>query len=374
MAKQGLVMLPPALDRESALHLMQLVAKTNLHIGEMRSEFQHSIVSSQLLSMFSLNESVLSTRIEGTQVTFTDMLEHDSKKMSSWEQQEVFNYVEALNVGVKKLEAGEPITTRFIKSLHAILMQNARGTTALGGDFRKIQNFIGPDKDIRHAVYIPVSAADIDSYMENLEFFINGQPHRSFKEYDAKDNIFILDEQSEPILKIGIMHAQFESIHPFLDGNGRMGRILIALLAVKLGLVNLPIYLVSEELEKERARYYDLLNGIRGNSPDWYAWLHFFVKASDRMATKLLEKMHDANILANMGLNKCKLESERKIWLYSFMQPVMTAPQVAQNLGFAPGTARKSLNSLAKMNLIYAEEGKRRNKRYRNYDLIRILS
>ena len=374
MAKQGVFMLPPALNKESALNLMQLVAKVNLSIGEMRSEFQHSIVSSELLRMFSLNESVLSTRIEGTQVTFTDMIEHDKKRQPSWEQQEVLNYVEALDVGAKKIAVGDPITTRFIKSLHAILMQNARGTTASEGNFRKIQNFIGPDSDIRHAVYIPVSAADIDSYMENLEFFINGQRHSSFKNYPLEDNSFVLDEQTEPILKIAIMHAQFESIHPFLDGNGRMGRILIALLAVKLGLVNLPVFLVSEELEKERARYYDLLNGIRGKSPDWYSWLHFFVTASGRMAKRLLEKMHNANDLANVGLKKCKLESERRIWQHSFKQPVMTAPQVAQDLGIAPGTARKSLNSLSKMKLLYAEEGKRRNKKYRNYDLIRILA
>ena len=374
MAKQGIFMLPPALDKDDALNLIQLVAKVNLDIGEMRSEFQHSIVSSQLLSMFSLHESVLSTRIEGTQVTFTDMIEHDTTRKPSWEQQEVLNYVEALNVGVEKIKAGDPITTRFIKSLHAILMQNARGTTASEGNFRKIQNFIGPDRDIRHAVYIPVSAFEIDSYMENLEFFINGQHHRSFKDYRSEDNCFVLDEQSEPILKIAIMHAQFESIHPFLDGNGRMGRILIALLAVKLGLVNLPVFLVSEELEKERARYYDLLNGIRGKSPDWYSWLHFFVTASGRMARRLLEKMYNATELANTGLEKCKLESERKIWLYSFQNPVISVPQVAQKLKIAPGTARRGLNSLSKMKLLYAEEGKLRNKKYRNYDLVRILT
>ena len=374
MAKQGLFMLPPALEKEGALTLMQLVAKTNLYIGEMRSEFRHSIVSSQLLSMFSLNESVLSTRIEGTQVTFTDMLEHDKKSTPSLEQQEVFNYVEALNAGMKKIETGDPVTTRFIKSLHAILMQNARGTTASEGNFRKIQNFIGPDKDIRHAVYIPVSAADIDSYMENLEFFINGQRHSSFKDYSPNDNFFVIDEQSEPILKIAVMHAQFESIHPFLDGNGRMGRILIALLAVKLGLVNMPVFLISEELEKVRARYYDLLNGIRGEKPDWYSWLNFFVTASSRMAKRLLEKMHNANDFANVGLTKCKTDSERKVWLYSFNQPVMTVTQVAQDLGIASGTARRSLNSLSSMKLLYAEEGTHRNKKYRNYDLIRILA
>lgn len=372
MAKKGILLLPPSITKEQALDLYRLLAKVNIIIGQLKSEFQHSMVHESLISMFSLKESVQSTRIEGTQVTFAEMIEHETKT-ESWEQREVPNYHLALHEGWRLLRQGNPISTRLIKRLHGILMDNARGTNSASGEFRKIQNFIGPDNNIEHAVYIPVPANEIDNYMENLEFFINGELHRSFRKENDSDKL-LLDEKTDSIIKIAITHAQFESIHPFLDGNGRLGRILIALMAIKTGLVDFPVFLVSEELEKERARYYDLLNGIRGKQPNWYPWLKFFIGASLRMSTTLLEKLRQANELATNGLKKCRLESERKLWMYSFSNPITTAPQAANELGMSVGTARKVLNHFAEIELLYAEKNIKHNRKYRNYDLIRILN
>ena len=372
MSKIGLALLPPSITNEQAIRLLRAVSKANFAIGEMKASFKHTALSSSLLSVFFLNESVQSTRIEGTQVTFSDMLDMELNQKAKWEQQEVLNYMNALNLGIEKIQNGAPITTRLIKELHSVLMKNARGTNSAGGEYRRIQNFIGPDNDIKHAVYIPVIAADVDKYMENLEFFINGEAHQSIAKGIKKD--FVIDENCEEILKIAIMHAQFESIHPFLDGNGRMGRILIAILAVKLGLVDKPIFLVSEELEKERARYYDLLNGVRGASPDWYSWLYFFVIASERMAKKLMKKLRKAEMLREAGEKKCLLSSEKRVWLYSFKNPVFTTSQVANGASLSLGTARKCSNKLSEKGLFYADENKKRNKKYRNYEIIRILS
>lgn len=372
MTKKGIFKLPITIPNEKAIEIFQLLAKVNMTMGTMKSEFRHSIVNKSIVSLFSLNESVQSTRIEGTQVTFNDMLENIEKKNPSWQQIEVQNYQEALKQGLELINNGYPISTRLIKDLHKTLMQNARGTNSSGGEFRKIQNFIGPDSKIEHAVYIPVPANEIDEYMENLEFFINGKPHNSFRRFNKTDG-FIFDENSETIIKIAIMHAQFESIHPFLDGNGRLGRILIALFAVKEGLVDSPVFLVSEELEKERARYYDLLNGIRGNNPDWYSWLKFFIIACDRMANSLLKKLQQAEILAKNGLNECNLESEKNIWLCTFSQPITTVRSISNSLNISPSTARKGLNKLVDLGLIYRTEDIKRNKKYHNYDLLRIL-
>ncbi|WP_294564701.1 Fic family protein [uncultured Succinatimonas sp.] len=372
-SKKGLKFLPPSMSIKEAVILLQKLAKVNMIIGSMKSEFGHSLVGDSLVSLFSLSESVQSTRIEGTQVTFYDMFEKTSNKQKEWEKQEVLNYQEALKHGLLLIENGMPFSTRLIKELHKILMINARGTNSAGGEFRKIQNFIGPDSKIEHAVYIPVEAQTISEYMENLEFFVNGVHHSSFTQIDDND-LFTIDENADPLLKIAIMHAQFESIHPFLDGNGRLGRILIALMAVKYGLVNVPVFLVSEELEKERSRYYDLLNGIRGEDPDWFAWLSFFIDCCGRMSDQLVKKMQTSSQLAEQGLKKIKLDSERKAWLLSFQCPRLTVKDVVQACKMNISTARKALNALVEYDLLFTSKNIKRNKAYINYNLIRLLS
>ena len=373
MAKKGIFKLPIVIPIEKAIDLFQLLSKVNMTIGSMKSEFRHSIFNKSIVSLFSLNESVQSTRIEGTQVTFNDMLENTENKNPSWQEIEVYNYQEALSQGLEMIQNGYPISTRLIKDLHKILMQDARGTNSAGGEFRKIQNFIGPDNKIEHAVYIPIPANEIDDYMENLEFFINSKPHNSFRRFNKTDG-FVFDENCDAIIKAAVMHAQFESIHPFLDGNGRLGRILIALFAVKEGLVDFPVFLVSEELEKERARYYDLLNGVRGDNPDWYSWLKFFIISCDRMANSLLHKLKEAEKLASAGLEQCSLESEKNIWLCTFSEPVTTVRKISDKLNISQSTARKGLNKLVDLGLLYSTDEIKRNKKYRNYDLLRILN
>lgn len=227
------------------------------------------------------------------------------------EQQEVLNYKKALDLGVDLIKGGMPFSNRLIQKLHIVLMTNARETSSAGGEYRKIQNFIGPDSNIEHAVYIPVYAAEVPQYMENLEYFMNGEVHSSFKKYNGSEGV-VLDEKIEPLIKIAIMHAQFESVHPFGNGNGRLGRILIALMAMSCDLVDFTFFLVSEELAKERARYYALLNGIRGDNPDWYLWIKFFLECCERMTSKLIEMMKNAEQLAKECLSKCRLDAEKK--------------------------------------------------------------
>ena len=373
LAKRGMKKLPIAIPSDKALDIFVLLATVNKKIGQMKSEFTHSIVNKSLVSLFSLNESVQSTRIEGTQVTFTDMVEEQGEKNPSWERIEVSNYQQALTQGQELIQNGYPISTRMIKQLHTILMQDARGTNASGGEFRKIQNFIGPTNRWEDAVYIPIPANEIDSYMENLEFFINSEAHVSFRKFNKADG-YIFDEQGDSIVKAAIAHAQFESIHPFLDGNGRLGRILIALIAIQEEIVDVPVFFVSEELEKERARYYDLLNGVRGDNPDWSSWILFFIQACGRMADSLLKKLKDSENLARSGLNKCELESEKNIWLYTFSDPFTTVARVAEGLSISSNTARRGLKKLTDEGLLYTEESVQRNKKYRNYDLMRILN
>jgi Fic family protein len=353
---------------------MEILAQVNNKIGRLEEKFNHSVVSDALVQILSLNESVESTRIEGTQVTFTDMVEEQNDKSPRWEVIEVKNYQQALMEGYERIRNGYPISSRLIKELHEILMHGARGSTQASGQFRKIQNFIGPNNRIEDASYIPVSADQINEYMENLEYFINRHPYNeplAITHLNKDDYIFT--ENSDPLVKTAIIHAQFESIHPFLDGNGRLGRILIVLYLIQSNTITHPIFFVSEELEKERHRYYDMLNEVRGKNPHWGNWILFFLNSCSRMAERIYKKLDEAEKLAMYGVKQCNTDSEKRVWIYTFSNPFTNAATVSEKLGLSPNTARKALNSLAEKRLLFADTETKRNRKYRNYDLMRIL-
>lgn len=376
MTLQGIDFLPPQVTLENALDLYKSVAEINSLIGALNTQINHSLVSTQMIQLLTLSESVQSTRIEGTQVTFLDIIEETPNEQKSTEVTEVLNYKDALDYGVMQIKNGNPITTRLIHELHKILMgRNTRGTTVSSGEFRKIQNFIGPSSNIKDAVYIPVPAHEIDDYMTNWEHYINRVKHPSFNQV-LKEGYTLLDEQSDPLIKTAIMHAQFESIHPYLDGNGRLGRILIVLNMMAESAVNVPIFFVSEELERERLRYYNLLNSVRGSHADWYKWIHFYLRACQRMILNLQTKLENIETLAKEGLKKINQAAGSKImdvWFYTFTTPNVTVKYAAKSLNMSENTARMHLNTLVELGMIDVDHARKRNKVYVNYDLLQIL-
>ncbi|NCJ13912.1 Fic family protein [Staphylococcus pseudintermedius] len=376
MTLRGIDFLPPQVTLEDALDLYKSVAEINSLIGALNTQINHSLVSTQMIQLLTLSESVQSTRIEGTQVTFLDIIEETPNEQKSTEVTEVLNYKDALDYGVMQIKNGNPITTRLIHELHKILMgRNTRGTTVSSGEFRKIQNFIGPSSNIKDAVYIPVPAHEIDDYMTNWEYYINRVKHPSFNQV-LKEGYTLLDEQSDPLIKTAIMHAQFESIHPYLDGNGRLGRILIVLNMMAESAVNAPIFFVSEELERERLRYYNLLNSVRGSHTDWYKWIHFYLRACQRMILNLQTKLENIETLAKEGLKKINQAAGSKImdvWFYTFTTPNVTVKYAAKSLNMSENTARMHLNTLVELGMIDVDHARKRNKVYVNYDLLQIL-
>lgn len=374
MVKQGLDKLPVSVDILSALSILELLPQISNKIGKLEAEFNHSVVSNAIVRILSLSESVESTRIEGSQVTFTDMVEEKDNKNPRWEIKEITNYQHAMVTGFERIRNGYPISTRLIKELHYLLMEGARGSTQASGEFRKIQNFIGPTNKIEDASYIPITADKIGEYMRNLEYFINGDPYGSKVKNNYQDNKhYIFDEKADALIKTAILHAQFESIHPFLDGNGRLGRILIVLSLMQSKVVSEPIFFVSEELEKERPRYYDMLNSVRGKDPKWGDWILFFLNACNRMADRLIQKLARAETLARDGLDRCEKSSEQIVWLHTFSDPFTTAARAALSTNLSQNTTRKSLKSLVDKGLLFTDSETLRNKKYRNYDLMRIL-
>ncbi len=369
---QGASFLPPVMTIEEKMIVLEKAASISKLLGRLDEKINTSLLNDQLLNIFSFQESVQSTRIEGTQVTFQEIMEVKDIKNKTQQQQEVYNYKKALDYGVDQIKQGHSISTRLLKELHKILMSGGRGVTSNGGEFRKIQNFIGPDKNIDNASYIPVSANDINRYMENLEFYINSQYHSSFGH--IQDDITAVKHDALPLLRLAVAHAQFESIHPFLDGNGRLGRILIVLVAFQEKIVSTPIFFVSEELEAEKIRYYNTLNLTRGKEPNWFEWIMFFLKASERFAETNIEKIEEAEILFKKGLQQCSSEAEKYIWAITIKEPIVTAKDIESLSNYNIKTVRKALNSLSNKRLIEKDKQQKRNVKYYNYDILRIMS
>ncbi|MFS0873194.1 Fic family protein [Paenibacillus xylanilyticus] len=371
---KGIKKLPTSIRMEQAAELFMKLAPVSSAISRLDEKFKHSIVRSDLINTLALKESVQSTRIEGTQVTFTDMVNESHKSELKQEHIKVLNYRKALYIGQERIKNGYPITTRLILELHHVLMEGARGANTNRGEFRKVPNWIGPTKRFEDAVYVPVDASEIENYLMNWEMYLNKHPYGEKMDVSHLPGTeFILDENIHPLIKVAILHAQFESIHPFLDGNGRLGRIIISIYMMQSEQISSPIFFVSEELEKQRAKYYHLLNETRGNNPKWYNWLNFFLDAAQRMAEKLNVLLDQAEQIAVAGKEKCDGHTEQLVYLLTFRYPNITAVQAAEHARIAPSTARRTLNALAEKELIFKDPAQRRNVEYFNYDVLGLF-
>lgn len=333
-----------------------------------------------LLELFSLREAVESTKIEGTQVTMDDMLEYRAQKRNSTNDiNEVVNYMDALTQG-KELLRTLPICTNLIRSVHKILMsKRARGyNSIIPGDLRTTQNFLGPEGcSIDNATYIPPEPQLVPEYLSNLDKFINNEA------------------SLDALIKVALLHSQFETIHPFSDGNGRTGRILIPLYLYNIGLISEPNFFVSESLEKDRYKYYMLLNNTRVTISDkeYYPekyehdmqlarenttdWINFFLGTCIQQADKNIIKIDKINSLYEDIIEKCKTITNSTLLLsvidVIFQYPVFTANTIKQEIDIASATLNNHLKTLCQNKIIYTDNAVR-NRKYYLYELISIIS
>lgn len=360
----NLPFLPLTFDSETELFFYKKVVVASTKLEKLKEKLRYSVVNQSFLELMTLMESVQSTRIEGTQVTFHDMLEDELEHRDDWEKIEVRNYQKALSIGIEAIQTGYPLTERLIRQMHELLMHNARGSNSSSGTYRRVQNFIGPSKQLKDASYIPPEPQLMDDYMKNLERFINGNPYE-----------IVSEDGLHPLIQAAVIHAQFESIHPFLDGNGRLGRILIVLFLLQSKLIETPYFFLSEELEREKFKYYALLNGVRGiekSSPDWKSWIGFFLDATIKMAEHQYKKLHEAELLYQNGMKRIIQPSTQKVWTSMFKIPIANVKQLEHLTGLAPATIRVSLNQLVELNLLFGDD-RQRNRRFYLYDLISIM-
>ena len=301
---------------------------------------------------------VLSSQIEGTQSSFSDLMlfEHNQKPNISLDDvEEVSNYVLALNHGLVRIKNDFPFSLRLICEIHSILLSGSRGSHKLPGEFRSSQNWIGGTRP-GNALFVPPPQENLLDYLSDFEKFLN----------DDKTKL-------PNLIKIGLAHAQFETIHPFLDGNGRLGRLLITLSLCINGMLDEPILYLSLYLKQNRHIYYDLLQQVRTHGA-WEAWLEFFLAGIYFAAQQALDTVKEINLLFSNDLQKIATLGRARFSCIQVLEYLKEMPQVSvqtlkKALKITAPTARASLNHLVNIGVIEEISGKKSDKiyLYRNY-------
>ncbi len=297
--------------------------------------------ASLLLYSFVRKEAVLSSMIEGTQSSLADLMlfELDEQPGVPLEDvREVSRYVAALEHGLKRLRGGFPLSLRLIREVHGVLLRHGRGARLTPGEFRRSQVWIGGTRP-GNAVFVPPPANDVDECLKHFERFLHDDP-----------------EPTPPLVKAALAHVQFETIHPFLDGNGRIGRLLIALQLARDGLLREPLFYLSLYFKERRQTYYALLNAVR-LSGDWETWLEFFAEAVTASATQAAASAK--RLLALAAADARSIEALGRAAASALVlhralqrQPIATAASLAAATKLTPATVNKSLAHLEKLGVV----------------------
>lgn len=304
-------------------------------------------------------EALASSMIEGTQATLDGVLVNrvvpDKKDLNI---QEVVNYDKATEYGYRYLKKGD-FDKEFILDLHKLLMQGkVRRQTDEIGVFRSHQNYIGTMGGKREITYTPPEPEMVEKLVDNLIGYIKA----------PKDNY-------RSLVRTAIIHAQFETIHPFMDGNGRVGRILIPLYLYYVDQIDMPCFFVSEALERDKMRYYSLLNNIRSKN-EWSEWIKFFLNTVKNQCEKYINLISDINTLYEKDLETAcglvKTSNMRTLINLLYQYPIVNATTIAQNSDIPSATINRYLSVLLDAGILFCDE-KSRNRTYFYYDLLNIL-
>jgi Fic family protein len=303
------------------------------------------------VAMYVRQEAVLSSQIEGTQSTLDDVLafeiDSDRSKLPR-DIDEVVNYVTAMNYGLARLET-LPLSLRLLQEIHGKLLADGRGSAKSPGEFRQTQNWIGAAR-LSHAIFIPPPPYEMNAALGDLEHFMHDS--------DGLD----------PLLLCALAHAQFETIHPFLDGNGRVGRLLITFLLCHAKVLRRPVLYLSHYFKQHRGTYYDRLMAVRFDG-DWEGWLHFFLtgvatvareaEQTARQIVELREQLRQAAQSTGASLNTLKLMD------HLFEQPIINVKAAQEWLGVSVPAASRMVNELQSAGILTEVTGGRRNRMFR---------
>ena len=298
-------------------------------------------------------EAVLSSQIEGTQSSLSDLLLFELEEAPGVpldDVTEVSNYVAALEHGLRRIRSGFPVSSRLLRETHAILLSRGRGADKQPGEFRRSQNWIGGTRP-GNALFVPPPARLVPECMASLERFLHDQPGRT-----------------SPLMKAALAHVQFETIHPFLDGNGRIGRLLIALVLCNEGILHQPLLYLSLYFKAHRQRYYELLNHVR-NDGDWEEWLAFFAQAVLETADAAVETARRLSVLFRNDRERIRRIGRAAGSLLQVHQELQTRPianirRLARSTHLSVPTVTKALETLEELGIVREITGRQRGRLY----------
>lgn len=323
--------------------LIKNIAEANKKLSLYNGILQVMINPHILLAPLTAKEAVLSSKIEGTQVSFTELLQFEAdEKLKDGtnvnDMDEILNYKKAILKAEKMFEDRPFIHLNMVKNLHTILLSGVRGNNKNRGEFRKVQVYIGSvGSGIENATYIPPEAQNVMPALDNWEKYIN-------------------NNDQEALVSCAIMHAQFEMIHPFLDGNGRMGRMLIPLFLFQKDCICKPVFYMSEFFEKNRQEYYSRLNAISNNG-EWNNWIDFFLKGIIEQSNKNIEKSRKIISLYN-DMKESFIDATHSSFAINvldnlFKKPIISASELAKNSNIKSSTTSNTIfKKLINNNLI----------------------
>ena len=342
--------LPPHFDWSPAL--VASLSRADRALGELAG-IGRTVGNPHLLIVpFMRKEAVLSSAIEGTQASISDLYAFEAEQLSFLERpadvKEVFNYVRAMERGLERLKS-LPVSIRLVRELHGDLMQGVRGELGTPGEFRRSPNWIGPPGcTLDDATYVPPPPGEVTQVMGDLEKYLH------------------MVDKAPQLIRLALMHYQFEAIHPFIDGNGRVGRLLIALLLCEWGLLPQPLLYLSAYFEANRALYYDLLLAVSQRG-QWEKWLIFFLEAIAAQSRdawlrigRLQELHHEYRSRYQTGGPARMLQ----VVDHLFGRPVLSVSQLSDHLGVKFTVASRYIKRLAQDEVIVEITGKGRNRLY----------
>jgi Fic family protein len=357
---------PPPLPPDPSLELPRLyrqLENANRALGRLDGVTSILPDTPLFLYMYVRKEALLSSQIEGTQSSLSDLLLFENEEAPGVpidDVQEVSSYVAAMEHGLERIRAGFPISLRLIRELHDILLSKGRGSSKQPGEFRRTQNWIGGTRP-GNALFVPPPPELVMELMSHLESFIHD------------DTVEI-----PSLIKAGLVHVQFETIHPFLDGNGRLGRLLITFILCAQGILKEPILYLSLYFKSHRSRYYELLQGVRERG-DWEAWLEFFLDGITETSLQAADAARE--ILKLFETDRIHIErlgrpaaSALRVHQLLQQKPIINIPDAAKKLGISVPTITKSVQHLEDLRIVREITGKQRGRAFAYSGYLEILS
>lgn len=358
--------LPTALPPNPAINLdsytLVSLRKATANLGLLDGLTERIPNKPLFLSMYIRKEALLSSQIEGTQATLDDILDPMIDSNTNQDVADVINYIKATYYALERLKE-LPLCMRLLREVHSVLLSGVRGDEKQPGEFRISQNWIGPQgSNLKTAKYVPPNVEDMTKALGDLEIFMNQE------------------DDLDPLIKVALILYQFETIHPFLDGNGRIGRLLITLFLLNEKVLKSPALYVSYFLKLNRVEYYDRMMDVRRNG-SYEQWISFFIKAFVESTEDAIQTIDEITKLRadslkrinSAGFSSRRLKTRLELLTYLEASPIIELKKTAEAMNVSYNTLMRAVNDLVDIGLLVQQDNKQRGRTYSYENYLKIL-